>query len=214
MSLFKRFSDIISANINDLVDRMEDPEKGLKQAIREMEQSIRDATMETSRVLANQKRLEKELERNRSDAQMWDTRAVEFVDGGDDAGARDALMKSANANTVIDSIESQLVAATAASNLLKEQLLAAMRDKHDEAKRSLATLSARKKAADIRKQAIEVTSEAGNVVHENLAFEKFDRLREKVETAEAEAEALAELTAMPVSSAPAPSAAIEAKLAR
>ena len=40
MGIFHRVSDIISANINDLVDRFEDPERMLRQAIREMQESI------------------------------------------------------------------------------------------------------------------------------------------------------------------------------
>ena len=36
MGLFQRFGDIVSANLNDMVDRFEDPEKMLKQAVREM----------------------------------------------------------------------------------------------------------------------------------------------------------------------------------
>ena len=44
MRLFQRIGDIIAANLNDLVDRFEDPEVMLKQAIREMETMIESAT--------------------------------------------------------------------------------------------------------------------------------------------------------------------------
>jgi phage shock protein A len=106
----------------------------------------------------------------------------------------------------------QLSAASAASDTLKEQLQG-MRSKLDEAKRNLATLVARKKAADVRRQAIEATSQATDVALENSAFEKFDRLREKVEIAEAEAEAMAELVGQPVSSSTSSDADIESRLA-
>ncbi len=193
MGLFKRFNDVIAANINDIVDRMEDPEKGLKQAIREMEESVQSATSETAKVIANQKRLEKELARNEADVTFWSSRAQEFVDSSDDDGARDALTKATDAGCLAGAAREQLDAATGASKILREQLTG-MQAKLEEARRSLATLSARKKAADIRKQAIDATRHASDVVVEKSAFDKFDRLREKVETAEAEAEALAELT--------------------
>ena len=64
MGLFKRISDIISANLNDMADGLEDPEKMLKQAVREMEQSINVAMQETAKVLANEKLLGKELASN------------------------------------------------------------------------------------------------------------------------------------------------------
>jgi phage shock protein A len=67
-----------------------------------------------------------------------------------------------------------------------------MKAKHAEAKRKLGTLSARKKAADARRKLQEVVPD----VHQKPdPFAKFDRMREKVEMAEAEAEALMELSA-------------------
>jgi Phage shock protein A (IM30), suppresses sigma54-dependent transcription len=42
-NIFKRISDVISANINDLIDRVENPERMIKQIIREMEENIRQA---------------------------------------------------------------------------------------------------------------------------------------------------------------------------
>jgi phage shock protein A len=41
VSIFKRINDVITANINDLVDRVEDPERMVKQIIPEMEDNIR-----------------------------------------------------------------------------------------------------------------------------------------------------------------------------
>jgi phage shock protein A len=189
MSLFTRVNDIITANINDLVDRFEDPEKGLKQAIREMEEAIQTATSETAKVLASQKRIEKELSRNELEIASSNARAEQCVDASDDDGAREALKHASAAEKCVGAMREQLSAASAASDTLKEQLQG-MRSKLDEAKRNLATLVARKKAADVRRQAIEATSQATDVALENSAFEKFDRLREKVEIAEAEAEAM------------------------
>jgi hypothetical protein len=55
MGLFGRISDIISANLNEMIDRFEDPEKMLKQAIREMEDAIGGARRETARAMAAEK---------------------------------------------------------------------------------------------------------------------------------------------------------------
>lgn len=192
MGLFKRFNDIIAANLNELVDRFEDPEKGLRQAVREMEEAIQAATTETAKVLANQKRLEKDVSRTEFDIQRWNSSAEQFVDQKDDGGARQSLVRAADAARLLNSLNEQLSLATEASNVLRDQL-AGMRSKLDEAKRELATLSARNKAAEIRKSAIASTNRVGQSVVDSSAFNKFDRLREKVEAAEAEAEALAEI---------------------
>lgn len=211
MGLFKRFNDIIAANLNDLVDRFEDPEKGLRQAVREMEEAIQAATTETAKVLANQKRLEKDVARTESDRKKWDSNSQQCVDQNDDNGARQSLIRAAEAARLLTSLNEQLSLATEASNVLKDQL-AGMRSKLDDAKRELATLSARNKAAEVRKNAIASTNRVGQAVLDSSAFDKFDRLREKVEVAEAEAEALAEITGQRHSSVSAAAPDIETQL--
>ena len=57
MGLFRRFGDILSANLNDLVDRFEDPEKMLRQAIREMEQAVASGLNSAAKVVANERLL-------------------------------------------------------------------------------------------------------------------------------------------------------------
>ncbi|HVW38376.1 MAG TPA: PspA/IM30 family protein, partial [Pirellulales bacterium] len=78
-----------------------------------------------------------------------------------------------------------------ASETLRRQL-EGMKAKVAEARRNLATLSARKRAADFRKRMESTTAGISTEVDDN-AFAKFERLKNRVEQAEAEAEALAEL---------------------
>ena len=61
MRLFQRIGDIIAANLNDLVDRFEDPEVMLKQAIREMETMIEGATGGAARAIAGERLLARDL---------------------------------------------------------------------------------------------------------------------------------------------------------
>ena len=191
MGFFKRISDIISANLNDLVDEFEDPERMLRQAIREMEESIADVTQQTAKAMANEKTLSRELERNRQQVEQWQSRAVAAVEGGDDELAKKALGRKNEYQKVVAALEDQLEAAREASHTMKRQL-EAMKAKLAEGKRNLATLSARKRAADFRKKMESQAAGLSTEVDED-AFVKFDRLKSKVEQAEAEAEALAEL---------------------
>jgi phage shock protein A len=55
MGLFKKISDIISANLGEMAESFEDPEKMLKQAVREMGETIQEATKETAKALASEK---------------------------------------------------------------------------------------------------------------------------------------------------------------
>lgn len=194
MGIFKRISDIISANMNDLTEQFEDPEKMLKQAIREMEDSISEVTGQTAKAMANEKTLARELERNKTQQAQWQGRAEKAVESGDDDLARKALARKNESAKLVAALEDQLESAKDASGTLKRQL-AAMKAKLAEAKRNLATLSARKRAADFRKK---VDAQAAGLTTDvdDSAFAKFDRLKAKVEQAEAEAEAIAELRGM------------------
>lgn len=192
MGLFKRISDIITANLNEMTEGLEDPEMMLRQAVREMEQSISDATQETAKVLANEKLLVKELASNRQQSHDWQHKAEKAVDAGDDNLARKALARKQEHQKLVTALEDQLKLAQETTKTLKHQL-DGMQAKLAEAKRNLATLSARKKAADFRKKMHTSALDLESGLLDDDAFAKFDRLKERVERAEAEAEALAEL---------------------
>jgi phage shock protein A len=191
MGIFKRFSDIISANLNDLTEGFEDPERMLRQAVREMEETITEVTNQTAKAMANEKTLSRELERNSTHRQQWQERAEKAVKSGDDDIARKALARKNEHEKLVTALEDQLETAKEASQNLRHQL-AAMKAKLAEAKRNLATLSARKRAADFRKK-IETQAAGMTPAADDDAFAKFDRMKAKVEQAEAEAAAMAEL---------------------
>jgi phage shock protein A len=199
MGIFKRISDIVSANLNELAEGYEDPEVMLKQAVREMEESIADATQQTAKAMANEKTLTRELGRNREQADQWKERAERAVEAGDDELARKALSRKKEHEKLVAALEDQLETARDASQTLRRQL-DGMKAKVAEAKRNLTTLSARKRAADFRKRMESTTAGISTEVDDN-AFAKFERLKNRVEQAEAEAEALSELRGGAVASA-------------
>jgi phage shock protein A len=118
MGLFQRISDIISANLNDLTEGFEDPERMLKQAIREMEQTIADSTQETAKVLANEKLLSKELANNERQADEWQKKAEQAVGAGDDNLARKALSRKQEHQKLVTALQDQVTAAQDASSTL------------------------------------------------------------------------------------------------
>ena len=66
----------------------------LKQAVREMEESIGELTGQTAKAMANEKTLTRELQRNRAQQEQWQGRAEKAVAAGDDDLARKALAES------------------------------------------------------------------------------------------------------------------------
>jgi phage shock protein A len=194
MGVFKRISDIISANLNDLTEGFEDPERMLRQAVREMEETIAEVTNQTAKAMANETTLSSELERNRIQQQQWQGHAEKAVEEGNENLARKAIIRKSEHEKLMAALKDQLSAAQEASASLRCQL-AGMKAKLAEGKRNLATLSARKRAADFRKK---MECQAAGAVSDldDSAFAKFDRMKAKVEQAEAEAAAMAELRGM------------------
>jgi phage shock protein A len=189
MRLFQRIGDIISANLNELIDGFENPEIMLKQAVREMDEAVTSALQSAVKAVANEKLLARELAATREEVELWLERATQAVTSGDDELARRALTRKLQQEKLVLALEDQFQSASAASASLRRQI-EAMRVKLAEAKRKQLSLIARRRAAEARRHVSEV-SVTGNRF---AAFGKFDQLVEQVETAEAEADALAELT--------------------
>jgi phage shock protein A len=190
MGLFKRVGDIISANLNEMVDRFEDPEKMLRQAIAEMEAAVANALVGAARVIANERLLAKQLDEDRRHVDRCQRRAEEAVLAGNDEVARDALIRKAEHVKLVAALADQHTAAQNAARKLRRQI-AALRVRLSEARRKQATLIARKRATDARRKLIE---DIDGVMFDESAFSKFDRMSLKVEQAEAETDALIELT--------------------
>ena len=91
MGIFTRFRDIVSSNINAMLDRAEDPEKLIKLMIREMEDTLIELKAACAGVIAGRKKLQRRLDNLVSRQEQWQTRANLAVDRGRDDLAREAL---------------------------------------------------------------------------------------------------------------------------
>ena len=93
MSLFARISDLLKANINDLLARAEDPERMLNAAIEDMQRQLIDAKSRVAMSIADEKRLEKQYRTQASKAADWEKKAMSAVRAERDDLARDALAR-------------------------------------------------------------------------------------------------------------------------
>ena len=190
MGFFSRVSDMVTANISDLLDRMENPEKMMKQLVREMEAAVAKTKDEVVKAVAHERRVEKEIAAHRRKIDQWQARAVEAVDKARDDLARKALELKIESQDILAALEGELEAARAAGAAMKTQMRA-IQAKTQEARRKQASLLARTKTAGIRKKA----AGAGAARKADAdAFAEFARMEQKVEQVEAEAEAVAEVS--------------------
>lgn len=189
MNLFTRIGDILSANLNELVDRFEDPESMLKQAIREMETALTQTLDGAARVIAGEKLLARRIAQHTQESETWQQRAVQRVAAKDDDGARRALRRRQELEKLLAALREELAETESHSATLRRQI-DAMHVKLAEARRKFATLSARRQAAQARLAL--GTGTAGCAVRAQ-PLNRFNQLCEQVERAEAEAVARSEL---------------------
>ena len=187
MSIFGRLSDIVKANINDLLDRAEDPEKMIKQMVIEMEEAVNKATLAVGQAIANEKTLERQLNRQRTQMDEWHNKAIQAVQAGRDDLAKQALTRKTTLQTNVVDLERMHTEASTSSQGLRVQL-DQLKSKLDEARLRQNTLIARSQAAKAKKQVAQTFAGVGSD-----AFSKFEKLEQKVEKTEAEAEAFAQL---------------------
>ncbi len=93
MGIFTRFRDIISSNINAMLDRAEDPEKLIKLMIREMEDTLVELKASCAGVMADARKVERRLDEAENRVSSWQAKAALAVDRGRDDLAREALQE-------------------------------------------------------------------------------------------------------------------------
>jgi phage shock protein A len=188
MGIFSRLAQLIKANINDLIDKAEDPEKMLDQVIVDMNGQLIENRKRVAEAITDEKHLQRLVEKEAAEAADWERRAMLAVRQGDDGLARDALERKKHHAALAKQYEDQWQKQKAAVDQLKTALRM-LNDKIEEAKRNKNLLKARIARAKAQ-------TEIGTALHglkDNSAFEQFERLKTKVERMEAEAEAGSEL---------------------
>src|SRR5215468_2990770 len=93
MGILDRVSTLIRANINDLIDRAEDPEKVVKQLIADMNSQLVQVKTQVAAAIADEKQLYQRYQDNQEKATDWQQRAELAVEKGQDDLAREALMR-------------------------------------------------------------------------------------------------------------------------
>ncbi|MDE7002512.1 MAG: PspA/IM30 family protein [Lachnospiraceae bacterium] len=189
MSIFHRISDILKANINDLLDRAEDPEKMVKQIIADMEEQVRDATEALGQAMAGEKQAYAQLEKARSNSREWENKAKTALQAGNQELAKKALTSKVEIDKNVQSLQAsydQIAAQTSELHARVEVL----RQKLEEARQRQNMLIARAKMAEATESVATVVTNTDP----NSALAKLERMEQKVESREARAEAFAAMS--------------------
>lgn len=108
MGIFSRFTDIINANINSILDKAEDPEKMVRLIIQEMEETLVEVRTQSAKLIADKKDLGRRAERLRHEASEWERKAEIALAKEREDLARSALREKTQALEEVEQIESDL----------------------------------------------------------------------------------------------------------
>ncbi len=191
MGIFKRFKTVLKANINDMISKAENPEKVLNQLIIDMNEHLIDSKKSVAAAIADEKRLERQVDENRMKSEDWEKKAMLAVRAGKDDLAKEALLRKQEYAKYNQELKPQWEAQHESVSQLKDSLRQLQR-KIEEARRKKNILIARAKRAEAQKT---IQATVGSI-GDTSAFDAFDRMAAKVEQIEAEADATAELIGM------------------
>jgi len=188
MGIFKRLGTLLKSNINDLISKAEDPEKILNQLILDMKDSLIEARKQVAVAIADEKRLRKQLDTELQNSKEWEKKAMMAVRAGRDDLAKEALSRKSEHDNLAEEYQRQWELQKNATEKLRHSLRL-LNSKIEEAKRKKDLLIARKKRAEAQKR----IQDTMTGLSDTSAFDTFQRMSEKIERQEAEAEASAEL---------------------
>jgi phage shock protein A len=188
MGIFSRLGTLIKSNLNDLISKAEDPQKMLNQIVVDMQNQLVEAKKQVAVSIADQKRLEKQRDEQSELSKEWERKAMLAVRAGDDVLAREALRRKGEHDHQLSEFTKQSDLQKQAVDKLKDQLRT-LNDKIEEAKRKKNILIARQKRAEAQR-AIQETMRG---LSDTSAFDTFERMAQRVDQIEAEAEASSEL---------------------
>lgn len=205
MGIISRFKDIMSANINALLDKCEDPAKMIDEYMRQVSEELAEVKKETAGVMAEEKRTKRLLDENNEQIQKYDNLARKALAAGNEDDARVFLTKKQE--YVTNGLDLQKSYDIAHDNATK------MRQMHDKLTKDLQSLEQRRRNVKA-KVAVAKTQEKINKVSSSMdaasgSMKAFERMEEKADRMLDQANSMAELDSSPAD----PADDLEAKYA-
>ena len=188
MSLLERVATLVRANLNDLLDRAEDPQKLIKQLLIDLNSHLIQVKAQVAVSMADEKRMQRRWQENEAKARDWRRRAEMAVHAGDDDLAKQALARRNTYAGLAGDFRTQYEAQAAQVVLLRDAL-EQLQAKIDQAEARVELIITRSRQAKARAGLQRTLAGA----RDTSALSAFERLEEKVEEQELRAEARVEL---------------------
>ncbi|PKR85794.1 PspA/IM30 family protein [Heyndrickxia camelliae] len=193
MSIITRFKDIMSSNINALLDKAENPEKMIDQYLRNLNKDLGKVKSETASVMAEEQRVKRELNECQSDIEKMERYALKALETGNEDDARKFLEKKASLAIKLSELQTSFQLASTNAQQMKQM--------HDKLVSDIGELDSRRNMLKA-KWSVAKTQERMNKLGASVSgashsISAFERMEDKVNQALDEANAMAELNAGP-----------------
>ena len=188
MSMLQRFKDIMSSNINALLDKAEDPEKMIDQMIRNLQSDLGKVKSETATVMAEEARLNRQLTELKAEEEKMITYAKKALQAGSDDDAKLFLEKKNSIQNKASEVETRLISARQNSQNMKAM--------HDKLSSQVDDLNARKNDIKAKIQQAKLQEKMNTMtssVTGAASISKFDEIEEKANAMLDKANAMQEL---------------------
>lgn len=188
MGVFQRLSDILKSNVNDLIDRAEDPEKMVKQIIIDMQKELSKSTQALGQAKASERIAQKQYNDAVKTSSDWEQKAKAALSAGNEELAKKALANKVKADKDVEAYKEMYDTISRQTDTIQTQV-EVLKSKLEEAKSRQAMLIARSRMAETQKN----LAKSMGGFDPGSASEKFSRMEEKIERKEAEAQAFSEI---------------------
>jgi len=188
MALLERVSTLVRANINDMIDKAEDPEKMIKQVILDMQNQLLQVKTQVAIAIADQHLLERKRHENEEKTSEWMRKAELAVSKKEDDLARAALHRVESYREMTGGFTQQVADQKAQVENLKTALRK-LEQKLEEARAKADVLIAQHRRA----RAVGRAQDARTAIGSNSKSAAFDRMKRKVEQSEAVGQAKSEM---------------------
>ena len=179
MGTFSRISNVVRAEVDEVLNNLEDPKKMVRQMVRDMEDALDDAVVAVAQAMANEKLLARRIAQKREDSALWARKAEDAMAAGEEELARKALVQKVAVDEAVNTLQKAWEEAEAVTATLRQRLA--------ELKAKLASARTQQSTLAIRKQVVV------QEMRQDARVEAYDRFVRDVAREEATAEIYAEM---------------------
>jgi len=184
MGIFSRFTDIINSNINNILDKAEDPAKMVRLIIQEMEDTLVEVRSSSAKTLADKKDLVRQINRFEKEVGQWQEKAELALSKDREDLARSALVEKKKCADNAESLTNEL-------NSIEDHI-AKLQGEISQLQDKLADAKARQKAILIREKTAQSRLKIKKNINSNKvndALGRFDQYERKIDDIESQIEA-------------------------